>query len=87
MVRRKYGYRRRDGRGRFDGLYHLYCADFNVLDDAFHGLLQSSRAMACVKRVNEILDVEIDLTDERSLHPDLFVKEGRIEFKDVFLFL
>ncbi len=45
--------------------------------------LQSSRAMACVKRVNEILDVEIDLTDERSLHPDLFVKEGRIEFKDV----
>ncbi len=45
--------------------------------------LQSSRAMACVKRVNEILDVEIVLTDERSLHPDLFVKEGRIEFKDV----
>ena len=45
--------------------------------------LQSSRAMACVKRVNEILDVEIDLTDERSLRPDLFVKEGRIEFKDV----
>ena len=45
--------------------------------------LQSSRAMACVKRVNEILDVEIDLTDEGSLHPDLFVKEGRIEFKDV----
>ena len=39
--------------------------------------------MACVKRVNEILDVEIDLTDERSLRPDLFVKEGRIEFKDV----
>ena len=33
--------------------------------------------------MNEILDVEIDLTDERSLHPDLFVKEGRIEFKDV----
>ncbi len=45
--------------------------------------LQSSRAMACVKRVNEILDVEIDLTDERSLRPALFVKEGRIEFKDV----
>ena len=45
--------------------------------------LQSSRAMASVKRMNEIMDVEIDLTDECSGHKEKEVTEGRVEFRDV----
>ena len=43
-------------------------------------LLQSSRALASVGRVNEILDQDIDLTDENASRKDLEVKEGRVEF-------
>lgn len=46
-------------------------------------LLQSSRAMASVKRINEILDTEIDLTDEHSAQKERKVQQGRVEFKDV----
>lgn len=46
-------------------------------------LLQSSRAMASVRRINEVLDTEIDLTDERAGRKDLLVQKGRVEFKDV----
>lgn len=45
--------------------------------------LQSSRAMASVKRINEVMDTEIDLTDEEAARKDLRVTEGRVEFKDV----
>lgn len=45
--------------------------------------LQSSRAMACVKRVNEVMDEEIDLTDDQAKCPDKEVTEGRVEFRDV----
>lgn len=45
--------------------------------------LQSSRAMASVKRINEVLDVEIDLTDENASQKEKKIKEGRIEFRDV----
>lgn len=45
--------------------------------------LQSSRAMASVKRINEVLDTEVDLTDEGAAMPDAVVKSGRVEFKDV----
>ncbi len=45
--------------------------------------LQSSRAMASVKRINEVMDVEIDLTDEYSAQKEKKVTEGRVEFKDV----
>lgn len=45
--------------------------------------LQSSRAMASVKRMNEVMDVEIDLTDECSGHKEKEVTEGRVEFRDV----
>lgn len=45
--------------------------------------LQSSRAMASVKRVNEVLDTEIDLTDENATRKDLKVQQGKVEFKDV----
>ncbi len=45
--------------------------------------LQSSRAMASAKRVNEILDTTIDLTDEHSARKDARVTKGRVEFQDV----
>lgn len=45
--------------------------------------LQSSRAMASIKRINEVLQTEIDLTDEAAAHKELQVKAGRVEFKDV----
>lgn len=45
--------------------------------------LQGSRAMASVKRVNEIMDTEIDLTDTDASRKDLLVQKGRVEFKDV----
>ncbi|MCI8888512.1 MAG: ABC transporter ATP-binding protein [Hungatella sp.] len=45
--------------------------------------LQSSRAMASIKRINEILDTEIDLTDHEARNKELLVAEGKIEFRDV----
>lgn len=45
--------------------------------------LQSSRAMACVKRVNEVMDVEIDLTDDQAKQPEQEVGAGKVEFRDV----
>lgn len=45
--------------------------------------LQSSRAMASVKRVNEVMDTEIDLTDNGSARKDLLVRSGKVEFKHV----
>ena len=46
-------------------------------------LLQSSRAMASLHRITEVLDVRIDLTDENSAQKDKRVKNGTVEFKDV----
>lgn len=46
-------------------------------------LLQSSRAIVSVKRISEVLDTEIDLTDENASRKDLKVTEGKVEFKDV----
>lgn len=45
--------------------------------------LQSSRAMASIKRINEVLNTEVDLTDAEATHKDLAVTKGRVEFKDV----
>lgn len=45
--------------------------------------LQSSRAMASIKRVNEVMDTEVDLTDEHASRKDALVEMGRVEFKDV----
>lgn len=45
--------------------------------------LQSSRAMASVKRINEVMDTEIDLTDEDASKKDLRVTQGRVEFRNV----
>ena len=46
-------------------------------------LLQSSRAMASLYRITEVLDAEIDLTDENSSQKDKKVERGTVEFKDV----
>lgn len=46
-------------------------------------LLQSSRAMASVKRINEVMDTEIDLSDEGAGRKDLLVKHGKVEFRNV----
>lgn len=45
--------------------------------------LQSSRAIASAKRINEILDTEIDLTDENASQKEKKVEQGRIEFRHV----
>lgn len=45
--------------------------------------LMGARAMASVKRVDEVLRQEIDLTDRESARKDLTVKDGRVEFRDV----
>lgn len=46
-------------------------------------ILQSSRAMASSKRICEVLDTEVDLTDEFASRPDKKVESGKIEFKNV----
>lgn len=43
----------------------------------------SSRAMASGKRICEVLDEKLDLDDADAKYPDLRVKEGKIEFRDV----
>ena len=45
--------------------------------------LQASRAMASLKRVNEILNTEIDLTDEDAAQKTATVTKGKVEFCDV----
>lgn len=46
-------------------------------------LLQSSRAIASLKRITEVLDTQIDLTDEGCALPDKKVESGKVEFKNV----
>ncbi|MBQ4121808.1 MAG: ABC transporter ATP-binding protein [Clostridia bacterium] len=46
-------------------------------------LMFSSRALASARRIREVLDEEVDLTDKDAQHPDLALTEGKIEFKDV----
>ncbi|MBD5395563.1 MAG: ABC transporter ATP-binding protein [Lachnospiraceae bacterium] len=46
-------------------------------------LLQSSRALASLHRITEVLDTEVDLTDVNCRLPEKTVEKGRVEFKDV----
>ena len=46
-------------------------------------ILQSSRALASLSRIREILDTEVDLNDEHCKEPDKIVLSGRVEFRDV----
>lgn len=45
--------------------------------------LQSSRAMASVKRINEVMRTEIQLTDRESGQRDKRVTQGKVEFRKV----
>ena len=46
-------------------------------------LMVTSRAMASAKRIKEILDEKVDLSDEDAKYKDLTVSRGDIEFKNV----
>ncbi len=46
-------------------------------------LLQSSRALASIHRITEVLDTEIHLSDENCAFPEKTVDSGRVEFRDV----
>ncbi len=46
-------------------------------------LMFSSRALASAKRIREVLDEEIDITDSEHSDPNMLVTDGKIEFKNV----
>lgn len=46
-------------------------------------LMNASRAKASSKRICEILDEELDLSDEAAANPDKKVENGSVEFKNV----
>ena len=46
-------------------------------------LMMSSRALASCKRVGEVLDEKLDLSDEDAKYPEQQVTRGQIEFKNV----
>ncbi len=46
-------------------------------------LMFSSRALASSKRIKEVLNEVIDLSDENARYPEKLVKEGSIEFRNV----
>ena len=45
--------------------------------------MNSSRALASARRIREVLDEPVDLTDENARYPEREVTEGKIEFKNV----
>lgn len=46
-------------------------------------IIQGSRAIVSSRRIKAVLDEKVDLTDENAKCPDLSVKAGKIEFKNV----
>ena len=46
-------------------------------------LMMASRALASAKRICEVLDEKVDLTDTNAKFPEETVKNGEVEFKDV----
>ena len=47
-------------------------------------LMSFARAKASAKRIFEILDEKVDLSDENSSEKEKLVEEGRVEFKNVY---
>jgi len=45
--------------------------------------LQSSRAFASGRRINEVMDTKVSLTDDHAAYPEAVVKNGKIEFQNV----
>ncbi len=46
-------------------------------------IINSTRAIASIKRISEVLETRIDLTDEEAAAKEKLVTEGRIEFRNV----
>lgn len=46
-------------------------------------ILNSSRAMASAKRISEVLNTKVDLSDENAAQKDAVVTKGKVEFKNV----
>ena len=46
--------------------------------------MNSSRALASAKRISDVLDEKIDITDDAASNKDALVTLGRIEFKNVY---
>lgn len=46
-------------------------------------ILQSSRAAASSRRIKEVLNTEVDLTDDEAKHKDAVVTKGKVEFRNV----
>jgi ATP-binding cassette subfamily B protein len=46
-------------------------------------LMTASRAMASGKRICEVLDEKLDLSDENAANPDALIQSGDVEFKNV----
>ncbi len=46
-------------------------------------LMMTSRAMASARRIREVMDEPIDLADDNVAYPDLDVRRGQVEFKNV----
>lgn len=46
-------------------------------------LLQSSRAAASLKRITEVLDTRVDLTDADAQRKDAVIEKGTVEFRNV----
>ncbi len=45
--------------------------------------MMSSRALASAKRISEVLDEKVDISDIEAANPEAVVSKGEIEFKDV----
>ena len=45
--------------------------------------MQLSRAMASAKRLREVLDEDVDISDSGAAHPTLTVERGEVEFRNV----
>ena len=45
--------------------------------------MNTSRALASSRRIKEVMECDIDLTDERAAHPEARVTRGSVEFRDV----
>ncbi len=46
-------------------------------------LMTTSRAMASARRIGEVMDEPIDLTDDTAAYPERAIAEGKVEFKNV----
>ena len=47
-------------------------------------ILNGSRTLASLKRIDEVLHTHVDLSDENASQKDQIIREGRIQFRNVF---